>query len=242
MNDFFSNVTKTFSKLRKEEDFYDVTLVTDDQKQMSAHKVVLSSCSEYFKHILKQNNHSHPLICLEGIKSNELTNILDYAYNGEVNIQQDDLERFLFVAHRFKLEGLISEEINSFNTEDTYLDTDIEVSSDNKAEEIAANQMVMKSTRNETMIQKFEIMNSEQNLGDLDAKIQEILRKDFDGKWICTFCGIKSQMKSHIKEHIEVHFNGIRLRCQECDYICGTRKALRCHKNRHRKNSIKQEI
>ena len=128
MNDFFSNVTKTFSKLRKEEDFYDVTLVTDDQKQMSAHKVVLSSCSEYFKHILKQNNHSHPLMCLEGIKSNELTNILDYVYNGEVNIQHGDLERFLFFAHRFKLEGLISEEINSFNTEDTYVDKDIEVS------------------------------------------------------------------------------------------------------------------
>ena len=56
-NDFQTNVAKSFSKLRKEEDLYDVTFVSDDPKQMSAHKVVLSSCSEYFKNILKHNKH-----------------------------------------------------------------------------------------------------------------------------------------------------------------------------------------
>ena len=69
-NDFESNASKSLRNLRKEKDFFDVTLVSDDQKQISAHKVVLSSCSEYFKYILKQNKqHSHPLLCLEGISS-----------------------------------------------------------------------------------------------------------------------------------------------------------------------------
>ena len=112
-NDFQFNVTKSFSNLRKEEDFYDVTLVSDDQKQMSAHKVVLSSCSEYFKNILKQNKHSQPLLCLDGINSNELNNILDYIYYGSVNIHQDDLDRFLSISQRFKLEGLMTGEDNS---------------------------------------------------------------------------------------------------------------------------------
>ena len=85
-NDFQTNVTKSFSKLRKEEDFYDVTLVSDDQKQISAHKLVLSSCSEYFKNILKHNKHQHPLLCLEGIDSQELNNVLDYIYYGEVQV------------------------------------------------------------------------------------------------------------------------------------------------------------
>ena len=39
-NDFQENALKTFSKLRKEDDFSDVTLVADDQKQLMAHKVI----------------------------------------------------------------------------------------------------------------------------------------------------------------------------------------------------------
>ena len=52
-NDFQANVTKSFSKLRNEDDFFDVTLVSNDQQQLSAHKLVLSTCSDYFKTILK---------------------------------------------------------------------------------------------------------------------------------------------------------------------------------------------
>ena len=50
-NDYQENTIKTFSKLQKEEDFYDVTLVSDDQKEVMAHNVALSSSSEYFKNI-----------------------------------------------------------------------------------------------------------------------------------------------------------------------------------------------
>ena len=42
-NDFQSNVSRTFSLLRSEEEFFDVSLVSDDQKMMSAHKLVLSA-------------------------------------------------------------------------------------------------------------------------------------------------------------------------------------------------------
>ena len=51
-NDFSSNVQKSFQNLRKEEDFFDVTLVGDDSKHVTAHKLVLASSSEYFKMVL----------------------------------------------------------------------------------------------------------------------------------------------------------------------------------------------
>ena len=54
-NDFHTNVTKKFLSFKGDTDFSDVTLVSEDQKQFTAHKIVLSSCSEYFKNILKQN-------------------------------------------------------------------------------------------------------------------------------------------------------------------------------------------
>ena len=56
---FQSNVTNTFKTLRTFDHFYDVTLVSDDQQQVSAHKVVLASSSEYFKNILTSNKHDH---------------------------------------------------------------------------------------------------------------------------------------------------------------------------------------
>ena len=71
-NDFQTNVSRSFYKLRSEKDFHDVTLVSDDQRQISAHKLVLSSCSEYFKKILKQNKHENLLLCLEGISYTDL--------------------------------------------------------------------------------------------------------------------------------------------------------------------------
>ena len=89
-NDFLSNVSKSFSIFRSEEYLHDVTLVSDDHEKVSAHKFVLSTCSDYFKDILKNNQHSHPLLCLDNISSEDLGNILDYIYNGEIQIYQEN--------------------------------------------------------------------------------------------------------------------------------------------------------
>ena len=106
-NDFGSNVSKSFGKLRTEDYLHDVTLVGDDHTQLSAHKLVLSACSEYFKEIFTRNKHPNTLLCLEGLSIQDLENVLDYMYNGEVHIFQEDLDRFLSIAQRLKLEGLL---------------------------------------------------------------------------------------------------------------------------------------
>ena len=109
-NDFQSVVSQSFSALRQEEDFYDVTLVSDDHTQISAHKLVLSASSQFFKSILKKNPHSHPLLYLSGVDSTSLGFVLDYIYQGEVQIYQNELDNFLEVAQRLKIEGLLSTE------------------------------------------------------------------------------------------------------------------------------------
>ena len=105
-NDFHSNASRSFNLVRNEEYLHDVTLVSDDQNKVSAHKLVLSASSEYFRYIFKNNHHSHPLLCLDGITSEDLQNIMDYIYNGEVQIYQENIDRFLVVAQRLKLQGL----------------------------------------------------------------------------------------------------------------------------------------
>merc|ERR1711881_784150 len=109
-NDFQSVVSQSFSVLRQEEDFYDVTLVSDDHTQISAHKLVLSASSQFFKSILRKNSHSHPLLYLSGVDSTSLGFVLDYIYQGEVQIYQNELDKFLDVAQKLKKEGLLSPE------------------------------------------------------------------------------------------------------------------------------------
>ena len=79
-NDFHSNVSKSFGLFRNEEYLHDVTLVSDDHHQVSAHKLVLSACSEYFKNVFKNNNmpNTQTLLCLDGIAAEDLKNIMDY--------------------------------------------------------------------------------------------------------------------------------------------------------------------
>ena len=110
-NDFHSNVSKSFELLRNEEYLQDVTLVSDDDFQVKAHKLVLSASSSYFKKIFLRNIQSNILLCLEGTTKKDLENILDYIYHGEVQIFQEDLDRFLMIAQRLKLEGLLEESV-----------------------------------------------------------------------------------------------------------------------------------
>ena len=106
-NDFQSNASKSFRCLRKEEDFFDVTLVSDDEQHIAAHKLVLSASSEFFKNILKKTSHSNPLIYLNGFSSKYLQLMMDFIYEGETQIFQTDIDPFLEAAKKLKIEGLI---------------------------------------------------------------------------------------------------------------------------------------
>ena len=56
-----------------ERNFTDFTLVSDEQIQIPAHKIVLSASSQVLKNILLNNQHSHPLKYLKGFKKKEFT-------------------------------------------------------------------------------------------------------------------------------------------------------------------------
>lgn len=105
-------------------DFCDVTLVSDDDITIQAHKILLSSHSNFLKSILKKHAHTHPLIYLHGIKSSYLGFILDYIYKGEVHLYEDQLNGFLEVAEKLKIRNLtkniaeedVKEELTNANT------------------------------------------------------------------------------------------------------------------------------
>merc|ERR1712209_293274 len=104
-NDFESNISVAFRELREEKDFFDVTLACEDS-QVQAHKVILSACSPFFRNILRRNPHQHPLLYLKGVKYKELLSVLNFMYQGEVNVAQEELNSFLAVAEDLRVKGL----------------------------------------------------------------------------------------------------------------------------------------
>jgi len=104
-NDFENNVSTAFQELREDRDFFDVTLACEGN-QLEAHKVILSACSPFFRGVLKRNPHNHPLLYLRGIKYESILAVLNFMYNGEVNIAQAELSSFLAVAEDLQVKGL----------------------------------------------------------------------------------------------------------------------------------------
>ena len=105
-NAFEYKTSRTFKDLRCNENFTDVTLATEDNQQIDAHRVILSTSSPFFKTILERNPHQKPLLYLKDILYLELRNVLDYIYIGECQVNSDRLDKFLRVGEVLQIDGL----------------------------------------------------------------------------------------------------------------------------------------
>merc|ERR1712212_1429039 len=101
---------ESFRNLGEAGHFTDVTLVSDDQIQTPAHKVVLSACSPVLKTLLVNNPHSHPLLYLRGIKQTELQAILKFMYFGETQIFENRINDFVSVAKDLEIKEISDEQ------------------------------------------------------------------------------------------------------------------------------------
>ena len=90
-------------------DFSDVTLVSEDETLILAHKMVLSSSSSFFENILKKHSHPNPLIFVHGISGNLLSSMVAFMYNGQAEVSKEDLDKFLEMCSEFKIKGLTTE-------------------------------------------------------------------------------------------------------------------------------------
>ena len=246
-NDFQANVSRSFGLFRNESYLHDVTLVSDDFKQIPAHKLVLSTTSEYFRNILQQTKQSQPLICLDGVNSEDLKNILDYVYDGEVKIHQEDLDRFLNIAQKLKLEGLLSNEDENQEDEvdlhtsnvkgnESFDDSSFDiVTTFNSNKRVRSKEQPNRVSNNVSKAKLIAFENGE-NLSEEDHKkrLQENVQVNVDGTASCKICGkifrgAPKAAKSNAKIHVEVHIEGLNYTCSQCDKTFRSKNALNCH-------------
>ncbi|XP_045582646.2 zinc finger and BTB domain-containing protein 6 isoform X32 [Procambarus clarkii] len=93
------------STLREKERYTDVTVACEG-KFYQVHKLVLSTCSEYFEKIFENTPCKHPVIVLKDVQTDELEALLSYMYEGAVSVAQNDLARLIKAAEVLRVKGL----------------------------------------------------------------------------------------------------------------------------------------
>ena len=229
-NDFQDNLNSTFRELRNDTEFFDVTLVSDNGKQVETHKIILASSSPFFANLLKRNKHPHPLIYMRGVME-VLMALVDFLYNGEANVFQENLDSFLALAEDLRLRGLTGP------PEDN-------ASQDQKSPQRFNSQELKRFYRKETNPRKLVTsgqtleVSSEiriatvtnqpvnvQELHQLDDQIRSMM--EHTGKsmivgsakreaLICKVCGREGQL-ADVMRHIEAnHITGLTHTCDIC--------------------------
>ena len=233
-NDFSKNVTTFFKELRGDQELSDVTLVSSDGEEIEAHKVILASGSGFFQNLFLQSvkRTTHPLLYMRGLKTTELNLIVDFLYQGEVSVPQDQLEDFLALATELQLKGLSAgggkePEIAPRSDFQDY-EKDMQKGEKWPAESRKLDGIGIAFQSSPTQISHERTLSIQEggnsratvlyqgNNLELDQKIDSMMER-VEGTWTCKVCGKKDGLKPNIKKHIEgVHIDGYTHPCVYC--------------------------
>ena len=228
-------MSTSLPNLREEKDFSDVTLVSDDEVHISSHKLVLSSCSDFFKNMLRKSTHSSPLIYLPGIQSKELNYIMDYIYKGEVQLFKDDLDTFLEVGKKLKVDGLLGDvqtpPHEKDNTSQDLTEESFVIKGEDQTyneEETEIQNTGTKERRKKKRRKPVQSSVSGQN-NDATEAVDKLVIKNKDN-FECKSCGRTTRKSSDMRRHVEIHIEGLSFECQNCGNSFRSRMRLKDHK------------
>ena len=243
-NDFEKNVSKSFSQLRQQTGLFDVTFVSSDQKPVSAHRLVLSACSEFFKTIFHSNTHSHPMLYLDGVDSREINLMLDYIYQGEVHLFQDHLNPFMDVAKKLKIEGLLCmpdespTEFNNFSCDTEENCNDVLKCEPEESFVTENPETIIKEKKrySASWTNSIKTVSVSRNM-DVKETVKEMYYKEND-KFVCKPCGKDFKDSKQVLQHVETHIDGLSYDCPLCNKSFRSTNAFYAHKSRSHKNII----
>ena len=193
-NFYHNSVQSTLAGEARDNNFTDVTLVSDELVSYQAHQFVLSVCSPVFKELLLKNPHQHPSIYLKGIQDRDLYYFLQLIYFGSVAISDYYLEDLLKVIDEFKLTGF---NIPKRTRTDTYLRFDDNLVKRNKQAQRRRHSM-------NTYLEKKEVARiSNENSWDHNKE-----------SYACNKCDGTYTSTGNLKKHQQRAHKGIRYECK----------------------------
>ena len=236
-NDFSSSASNTIKNLIYDQDFNDVTIACEDDMQIKAHKVVLSSGSSFFKRVLVKNPHQHPLVYLKGVKYGQLKQMIKFIYLGEIKITETEVNSFIELGKDLEVEGIIDEPANKetieTNLPTSCLDTSVKMIED-----------PVNNVENEVLVPKIEIeteaLEEFCDLGSIkDREIKQGIKEPVspkvaqkDGIYECKKCEFTSIHWATVRKHKISKHDGIRYKCpqSECEKTFSDTSSLLRHR------------
>ena len=255
LTNFQNHVTSTFDDIRSEEIFADVTLVSDDQVKMPAHRIVISASSPVLKSLLLMNpTHSHPLIYLRGIKTYQLQSILQFMYKGETSVHQDHVEDFINIATDLQIKELTNnfkdtqnikqaKDTQGLQAQSLITQTQKLSNKDNNELSVSAENLDIIDM---TVKMGMDFNNSQKNcLEDqsLGRNVQNVIDENIvgsseskdnillsEGSIQCQDCNLVFKSKPGLRLHRSSVHEGVRYFCNECDFQGTTQFKLKIHR------------
>ena len=213
----YSDHLKSMMKeLMINEEFSDVTLVTEDKIHIKANITILSACSAVFKNILKKERNSSPIMYLRGIQFSEMESIMQFIYLGEATFCQDRMEEFLAVAKSLEIKELCNAVAET--KKETLFET-----------------VISKEKVDEQTYNPYECEQCNQTYHDRSTLNRHIQSVHKGIKYVCEHCDYQGTTTSNLKHHIQSKHEGVKYACDQCDYQAKDRSNLRAHiKRKHR--------
>ena len=143
---YSDHLRSMMKELMMNEDFSDVTLVTEDKKHIKANINVLSTCSPVFKDILKKEKNSNQIMYLRGVQYSEMESIMQFIYLGEATFYEERMDEFLAVAKSLEIKELCNAETvteNELNDEPSSCDQ--ESATENLEDPAESKQIIMQA-------------------------------------------------------------------------------------------------
>ena len=265
-NNYQSQLVQAFENLLDSNDLVDVTLGVEGKK-LSAHKMLLSACSPYFRELLRDNPCQHPIIVLRDIPYDDVSCLLSFMYHGEVSVSQDSLNSFLKSAESLKIKGLTEENQEEEKKESSHQSTQSmkrPLPPTNNLEQQSPPAKVQRGNnvvKEEIVEFSDEIANAaSQSTEDYEDIVDEdhhdMVGHDNPGQFIysqdilwtseiydsltCPLCGKAFKGRSALADHKAFHEG--RTTCIHCNKICSTMANLRRHIATHTNNIAANEM
>ena len=227
-NNFDTNVKEYFRKLRGDQALHDVTLVTEDGKHIKAHKIILSAASNFFREIFEKSHHTNLLIYLKGINSSQLDDVIDFMYNGEALVAQEEIKMFLETGIDLQVKGLhgeLSGIKENFHEEEKIFKcnepNDKDIFNKDKSDQMEAFCPVEPT-------QEYSTSMNVRESDELDVEIEDKIEKH-GSIWKCKTCGRTATQKTAMRKHAETHIEGMSHACHICSKTFPNRPCLQMH-------------
>ena len=200
-------------ELMMNEDFSDVTLVTEDKKYIKAHMNILGAASPFFRDMLQKERSSSPTIYLRGIQFSEIESIMQFIYLGEATFFEERMDEFLAVAKSLEIKELCNAESEMNKSTETNIVQDDDPSTVHPDPEQFERQTAQYDTQTPSKamrVRRNEVVN-------------------INGKYSCDQCDYNATRAGHLNRHIQNIHNGVKYACDQCDKQFTLQNKLKIH-------------